>query len=156
MPAIILGITGSIYLVWALRVLRAGLAVTGAPVFPLDDTYIGMALARNLALHGVMGFSATHFASATSCPGFLLLLAGVYRLTGPNGVVAPSFIAGVRFIGTVRGAALIGRYTLGNSVCRAWGDHLFYPAAYHWTPGHGTHAPPRARAGIYPPCRKGP
>jgi len=31
-----------------------------------------------------MGLSAHRFASATSCPGFLLPLAGAYRLTGPT------------------------------------------------------------------------
>src|SRR2546428_10212027 len=43
-----------------------------------------MALAKNLAFHGVLGISATRFASATSSPGFLLVLAALYRLTGPT------------------------------------------------------------------------
>ncbi|HYL85234.1 MAG TPA: hypothetical protein VE263_13440 [Candidatus Angelobacter sp.] len=58
--------------------------MTGKLTYALDDTYITMALAKNLALHGVMGISATRFVSATSCPGFLLLLSAAYRLTGPT------------------------------------------------------------------------
>lgn len=84
MPPIILAIMAGIYVLCALQVIRAAWSTTGTFSFPLDDTYIGMALAKNLALHGVMGISPTRFASATSCPGFLLLLAGAYRLLGPS------------------------------------------------------------------------
>lgn len=84
MPPIILAIMAGIYALCALQVIRAAWSTTGTFSFPLDDTYIGMALAKNLALHGVMGISPTRFASATSCPGFLLLLAGAYRLLGPS------------------------------------------------------------------------
>ena len=80
----VLWVTGTLYCGLALRIFLASLSQTGTFTFPLDDTYIAMALAKNLALHGVMGISATRFASATSCPGFLLLLAGAYRITGPN------------------------------------------------------------------------
>jgi hypothetical protein len=83
-PYVVLGIVLTLYLVFSIHVLRAGLSSTGTLVFPLDDTYIGMAMAKNLALHGVWGISATRFASAASSPGYILLLAGLYRVTGPT------------------------------------------------------------------------
>ena len=83
-PYIVLGIVLAIYLIFSIHVLRAELSSTGTLVFPLDDTYIGMAMAKNLALHGVWGISATRFASAASSPGYYLLLAGLYRITGPT------------------------------------------------------------------------
>lgn len=83
-PYAVLGIVLAIYLVFSIRVLRAELSSTGTLVFPLDDTYIGMAMAKNLVLHGVWGISATRFASAASSPGYILLLAGLYRITGPT------------------------------------------------------------------------
>jgi hypothetical protein len=82
-PVVILCLVVTSYLALSFGVLRAGLRKTDTLVYPLDDTYIAMAMAKNLALHGVMGISATHFVPATSCPGFLLLLAAAYRLTGP-------------------------------------------------------------------------
>lgn len=81
---VVLGIVIGVYLFFVLRVLGEMRSVTGTLTFPLDDTYITMALAKNLALHGVMGISATRYVSASSCPGFLLLLAAVYRVTGPT------------------------------------------------------------------------
>ncbi len=80
----VLGIAIAIYLVFSVHVLRAELSSAGTLVFPLDDTYIGMAMAKNLVLHGVWGISATRFASASSSPGYILLLAGLYRITGPT------------------------------------------------------------------------
>lgn len=80
---VVLGIVIGAYLFCVLRVLGEMWSATGTLTFPLDDTYITMALAKNLALHGVMGISATRYVSASSCPGFLLLLAAAYRVTGP-------------------------------------------------------------------------
>jgi hypothetical protein len=53
-------------------------------VYSLDDTYITMAMAKNLALHGVWGVSPYAFSSSNSSPIFPLLLAAVYRLFGAN------------------------------------------------------------------------
>jgi hypothetical protein len=83
-PYVILGFVLAIYLIFSIRVLRAEISSTGTLVFPLDDTYIGMAIAKNLVLHGVWGISATRFGSAASSPGYILLLAGLYRITGPT------------------------------------------------------------------------
>ena len=44
-------------------------------VYPLDDTYIHMDLARTLASHHVWGINAYEFGSASSSPGWTFLLA---------------------------------------------------------------------------------
>ena len=54
----------------------------GVFVYPLDDTYIHLAVSRNLALHGVWGISPSTFSGASSSPGWTLLLAIVTRLAG--------------------------------------------------------------------------
>ncbi len=51
--------------------------------YPLDDTYIGMSLAKHLARFGVWGTSS-EFASATSTPGFVVLLMAFYKVFGFN------------------------------------------------------------------------
>src|SRR6266566_120392 len=56
----------------------------GHVVYVLDDSYIHMAVARNLAQHGVWGISQYGFSSVTSSIAWPLLLAGVYLVFGPN------------------------------------------------------------------------
>ncbi len=59
------------------------LAAAGEPVYAMDDVYIHMALAKNLAAHGVYGvtpFEATH---ASSSPLWVLLLAVGFAVLGP-------------------------------------------------------------------------
>lgn len=56
----------------------------GTFVYPLDDTYIHMTIARNLALHGTWGMDPQIFSSASSSILYTLLLAGIYYLTVPN------------------------------------------------------------------------
>ncbi len=53
-------------------------------VYSLDDTYISMAMAKNLALHGVWGVTPYAFSSSNSSPIFPLLLGAMYRLFGVN------------------------------------------------------------------------
>lgn len=51
-------------------------------VYPLDDTYIGAAMAKNFALYGVWGVTRHAFNSATSAPFWILLLSAAYRVFG--------------------------------------------------------------------------
>jgi hypothetical protein len=53
-------------------------------IYPLDDTYIGMAISKNFAEYGVWGVTRYQFSSASSSPLFTLLLSAVYFLTGPT------------------------------------------------------------------------
>jgi hypothetical protein len=53
-------------------------------IYALDDTYIGMAMAKNLALHGVWGVSPFGFSSSDSSLLFPLLMAAAYRIAGVN------------------------------------------------------------------------
>ncbi len=89
---LILCVAGTLYLALSIHLLRAGIVATGQLTYPLDDTYITMAMARNLAFHGVWGITRSAFAPSSSCPGFLLILAAVYRLTGPT-VWAPLILS---------------------------------------------------------------
>ncbi len=51
-------------------------------VYPLDDTYIHMGMAKNLATHRVWGVNRYHFSSSSSSPLWTLTLAGAYVVTG--------------------------------------------------------------------------
>ena len=52
----------------------------GTFMYPLDDTFIHMALARNLAFHGTWGMNPYAFASASSSVLYTLLLAAFFKL----------------------------------------------------------------------------
>ncbi|HUW81246.1 MAG TPA: hypothetical protein VMZ31_00455 [Phycisphaerae bacterium] len=58
----------------------------GRLVYPLDDSYIHMAIAKNMALHHVWGVSRYEFASSTSSPLWTFLLAITYVAFGPNDI----------------------------------------------------------------------
>ena len=51
-------------------------------VYPLDDAYIHMSLAKNLALHGVFGVTADGFTACSSSPLWVFLISAVYALVG--------------------------------------------------------------------------
>lgn len=51
-------------------------------VYALDDPYIHMAVARNLAQHGVFGVTRYQFSSSSSSPLYTLMLAAMYRVFG--------------------------------------------------------------------------
>ena len=70
--------------IFALLVGRGLRADAGTFVYPLDDAYIHLAVARNLALHGVWGVSASGFSGASSSPGWTVLLALVTRVVGAH------------------------------------------------------------------------
>jgi hypothetical protein len=59
-------------------------STNGIWIYPLDDTYIHMAIAKNTALYGVWGVTRYEFTSATSSPLWTGLLAVGYMITGVN------------------------------------------------------------------------
>lgn len=63
----------------------------GYLAYPLDDPYIHMAMAKNVALHGVWGVTRYEFSSTSSSPLWTALLAAVYRMFGV-GTAAPLWL----------------------------------------------------------------
>ncbi len=76
-------IVATFYLFIASRIWRL---TGGTLVYPLDDTYIHMAIAKNVAQRGVWGVSADQFTATSSSPLWTGLLALVYLLTGAHEV----------------------------------------------------------------------
>ena len=81
-----------LYLLVALLLYAAVLGSTGGRfTYVLDDAYIHMAVARNLAADGTWGINPGEFASVSSSPLWTLLLGGCYALFGPSDL-APLFL----------------------------------------------------------------
>jgi len=77
----------AILLLWieVAHVLATSLRMNqGHLVYALDDSYILMAMARNLARHGVWGMTPFQFSASSSGPLWTLLVACVYRAFGVN------------------------------------------------------------------------
>src|SRR6185436_17091297 len=75
----VLIVLAAFYAFVAYRLLRL---TEGHLVYALDDAYIHMAIAKNLALHGVWGVQAGTFSSSSSSPLWTLLLSGWFRAAG--------------------------------------------------------------------------
>ena len=58
--------------------------VNGEFCYALDDSFIMMAISKNLALHHVWGLTAYEFSSTASSPLFTILLAGIIFLIGDH------------------------------------------------------------------------
>lgn len=65
----------------------------GVFCYPLDDTFIHMAVAKNSALHGNWGVSANEWVSTSSAPLFTGLLSLLYKLSGIS--IYTAFFLGV-------------------------------------------------------------
>ena len=73
--------------------IRAILGVTNKDwLYPIDDAYIHLSLARTLVEHGVWGIDAAHPSTATSSPGWVVLLAAARILPG-FAEVAPALLS---------------------------------------------------------------
>jgi hypothetical protein len=76
--------------------LAAARHTGGMFVYPLDDSYIHLALARTLVLHHNWGINPTEFASASSSPGWTVLLAMTDAVGGlhlVNGIILNAICA---------------------------------------------------------------
>lgn len=62
--------------------LQASANGQGVIAYALDDAYIHLAVAKNLAFHGVWGPTPYEAASASSSPGWILILATLMRIVG--------------------------------------------------------------------------
>lgn len=56
----------------------------GKFIYPLDDTYIHMAIAKNMSQNGVWGITRHEFSSSTSSPLWTFLLTTAFYITGVN------------------------------------------------------------------------
>ena len=71
--------------VFVAAVMLAGRRIAadnGAWIYALDDAYIHMAMAKNVATHGVWGCTPYEFASASSSPLWTVLLSVAYKGAG--------------------------------------------------------------------------
>src|ERR1700722_8275834 len=57
-------------------------ATHGTLAYPLDDTFIHMAVARNLAFQHYWGIAGHVFASTSSSPFYTILLAAIFKVFG--------------------------------------------------------------------------
>jgi hypothetical protein len=113
-PAFLLA--AALYLLTSAALLVSAWLLCGRRfIYPLDDAYINMAVAKNFALHGVWGVSPYEFNSTTSSPLYVLLLAGVYRVSGVNDY-SPLVLSGLFGLGAVYLAAAILREFLRTTV----------------------------------------
>src|SRR5580698_6664019 len=52
------------------------------PTYPLDDTYIYMAMARNIVEHGIWGVTKYGFSGTSSAHLWVIILSSVFRIFG--------------------------------------------------------------------------
>lgn len=72
--------------------------------YPFDDTFIHLAIAKNIVFHGVWGISPHEFTSASSSVLYPLILAGLMKIFGPSTALPliVNLIAGLTLIVVVQ------------------------------------------------------
>lgn len=88
-------LVASLFVYWAAVAIMVSLGVKmngGHFIYPFDDTYIHMAIAKSAATHGVWGVTPYEFASATSSPVWTFLLTATYFIFGVHDA-APLILA---------------------------------------------------------------
>jgi len=68
----------------ALVIKKAMTGTGGLFIYPVDDAYIHMEIAKNIALHGNWGINASEFGSASSSPLYTIILSIFFILFSPN------------------------------------------------------------------------
>lgn len=72
-----------LYLIFSAFYLQESLKRTNNQlVYPLDDTYIHMAMAKNFSTYGVWGITKHEFTSTSSSPFWTLILSIAYKILG--------------------------------------------------------------------------
>ena len=92
----------------------------GGLVYPLDDTYIHMAMAKNLALHGSYGVTPEGFSGSSSSPVWTLLIALSYLIFGVQ-EWTPLVLAALSGLGVIFALDAFLRTASGNIVIRMIG-----------------------------------
>ncbi len=88
----------------------------GEFTYPIDDSYIHLAIGQNLAEQGVLGINPEEFSSASSSPVWPVLIAGSVLAVGPR-IGVPLVLATLSAIGLLIGLdvwALRRRFTVGE------------------------------------------
>ncbi|NLF86948.1 MAG: hypothetical protein GX571_12695, partial [Lentisphaerae bacterium] len=75
-------VAGLAFAVLVTQILLGMRLADGHWVYTLDDAYIHLVMARNLALHGVWGVAPDVFAACSSSPLWTLMLALGMRVLG--------------------------------------------------------------------------
>jgi len=73
-----------VYWITVIVLVILSINLNGHLIYPLDDTYIHMAIAKNAVLHHVWGVTKYEFTSTTSSPLWTFLLAITYLALGVN------------------------------------------------------------------------
>ena len=88
-PLILSGVLLGAVLAWLCRSIWIGCG--GHFGYPMDDTYIHMAMAKSFSRHGVWGLTQYAFSSTSSSLLYTFLLSAVYLFTGTS-ELAPLFL----------------------------------------------------------------
>ncbi|MGI6100007.1 MAG: hypothetical protein GX174_01750 [Lentisphaerae bacterium] len=75
-------VAGVALVVLLVQLLQGVRLADGHWVYSLDDAYIHLVLARNLAFHGMLGMAPDDFAACSSSPLWTVLLASAMKLVG--------------------------------------------------------------------------